>query len=141
MDVPLNAVIVVTGVGIVIALINIGSTLAFNIVTSLGTGTLTLSYIVTIGCMLWRKLTNKPLLPTRFDMGRVFGLFVNLVAMGWLCLVFIIAFFPGAPGPTALTMNWSIVVFGFVVVFAMVYFFVWGRRRYVGPVEYVRKLE
>jgi choline transport protein len=76
-------------------------------------------------------------------MGRVFGLAVNLVALGWLCLVFVIAFFPDVPAPlsTMAAMNWSIVVFAAVVLMSAAYFAVWGRKRYVGPVEYVRKLD
>lgn len=66
-----------------------------------------------------------------------------MVALGWLCLVFVIAFFPSVPAPllTLAGMNWSVVVFLAVVLFSAVYFAVWGRKRYVGPVEYVRKLE
>lgn len=105
-----------------ISLINIGSTAAFNIVTSIGTGTLTASYIVCISCITWRRLANEPLLPSRFSMGRVFGLCVNLVALGWLCLVFLVAFFPGVPIPllTLESMNWSVVVFAAVVVFSAI---------------------
>ena len=143
MDVPLNAIMVIFVFAAIIALINIGSTVAFNTITSLGTGTLTISYIICISCIVWRKLSNKPLLPSRFDMGRVFGLAVNLVALGWLCLVFVIAFFPPFPEPllTTTSMNWSVLVFGVVVLFSMVYFVLSGRKNYVGAVEYVRKLE
>jgi len=77
-------------------------------------------------------------------MGHVFGLCVNMVALGWLCLVFVIAFFPSVPAPllTMEAMNWLVVVFPTaVVVFSAVYFVVWGRKSYVGPVEYVRKLD
>lgn len=75
-------------------------------------------------------------------MGRVLGVCVNLVALGWLCLAFVVAFFPGVPIPllTLESMNWSIVVFAAVVVFSAAYFVIWGRKKYVGPVEYVRKL-
>jgi choline transport protein len=138
-----NAILVISGLAIIISLINIGSTAAFNIVASLGTGTLTISYIVCISCIVWRKVAGEPLLPSRFMMGRALGLFVNVVALGWLCLVFIVAFFPGVPAPllTLEAMNWSIVVFAVVVVLSAGYFVVWGRKRYVGPVEYVRKLD
>lgn len=141
-DVPVNATIVIFTFAALISLINIGSAVAFNIVTSLGTGTLTLSYIVCISCIIWRKLFDKPMLPTRFDMGRIFGLLVNLVAVGWLCLVLIIAFFPSVPEPllTLMYMNWSVVVWAGVIGLSIVYFVVWGRKRYVGPVEYVRVL-
>ena len=142
-NVPVNAIFVISGLAVVIALINLGSTAAFNIVTSLGTGTLTISYIICISIIIWRKLAGEPLLPSRFNMGRVFGLCVNIVAVGWLCLVFVIAFFPSVPAPllTLEAMNWSVVVFLAVVVFSAVYFVVWGRKSYVGPVEYVRKLD
>jgi amino acid transporter len=142
-NVPVNAILVICGLAVVIALINLGSTAAFNIVTSLGTGTLTVSYIICISIIIWRKLAGEPLLPSRFNMGRVFGLCVNIIALGWLCLVCVIAFFPSVPAPllTLAAMNWSVVVFLAVVLFSAVYFVVWGRKRYVGPVEYVRKLD
>ena len=91
--------------------------------------------------VVWRKVTGQPLLPSRFDMGRVFGLVVNLVALAWLWVVLIFAFFPGIPGPTLASMNWSVVVWGGVVALSLVYFFVWGRKKYEGPVAYVRKLD
>jgi choline transport protein len=54
-----------------------------------------------------------------------------------------VAFFPSVPAPllTMAAMNWSIVVFAAVVVLSAAYFAIWGRKRYVGPVEYVRKLD
>ena len=76
-------------------------------------------------------------------MGRYFGLAVNLFAIGWLCLVFVIAFFPAVPVPllTAKSMNWSVLVFVGVLLFSGLYFVASGRKKYVGPVEYVRKLD
>lgn len=59
LDVPVNAIIVIFVFATLISLINIGSTVAFNIVTSLGTGTLTASYIVCISCVVWRRLSGK----------------------------------------------------------------------------------
>lgn len=38
-------------------------------------------------------------------------------------------------------MNWNILIYGFVVVFSLVYYVLYGKKQYVGPVEYVRKLE
>ncbi|KAK5726509.1 hypothetical protein LTR17_012632 [Elasticomyces elasticus] len=142
-NVPVNAIIVSFAVAVLIALINIGSTVAFNSVTSLGTGTLTISYIISISCMIWRKLSGRPLLPSHFDMGRRFGLVVNFVALAFMCLVFVIAFFPPIPLPllTVVSMNWSILIFGVVVLFSMGYYVVFGRKQYVGPVAFVRRLE
>ena len=75
--------------------------------------------------------------------GRIPGLIINLIAFFWLWLVFIIAFFPAVPVPllTVPTMNYSVVLFMGVVVFSVLYFAVWARKSYDGPVEYVRKLD
>ncbi|KAI7235503.1 hypothetical protein KC330_g4243 [Hortaea werneckii] len=142
LDVPVNAILVSFTFAACISLVNIGSTAAFNSITSLGTGTLTISYIICLSCMIWLRINGKPLLPSRFDLGRGFGLALNVTAVGFLILVFVIAFFPPVPEPllTVVSMNWSILIFGVVVLFSMAYYFIWGRKVYVGPVEYVRVL-
>ncbi|KAF2198016.1 amino acid transporter [Delitschia confertaspora ATCC 74209] len=138
MDLPLNSIMISYIIALLLSLINIGSTVAFNIVTSLGTGALLSSYIVSISCVALKRLRGKPLLPCRFSLGR-WGLPINIVSVLFLCLAFIMTFFPSAPRPDAEAMNWNILVFGCVVVFSVVYFFLRGRHRYAGPVEYVRK--
>ncbi|KAI7537202.1 amino acid permease [Hortaea werneckii] len=142
LDVPVNAILFSFTFAACISLVNIGSTAAFNSITSLGTGTLTISYIICLSCMIWLRINGKPLLPSRFDLGRSFGLTLNVTAVGFLVLVFVIAFFPPVPEPllTVVMMNWSILIFGVVVLFSMLYYFLWGRKVYVGPVEYVRVL-
>jgi uncharacterized ParB-like nuclease family protein len=37
-------------------------------------------------------------------------------------------------------MNWNILIYGVVVLFSLVYYAFSGTHRYVGPVEYARKL-
>jgi choline transport protein len=36
-------------------------------------------------------------------------------------------------------MNWNVLIYGFTLLFAIVWFFARGRKQYDGPVEYVRK--
>ncbi|KAK4574910.1 hypothetical protein LTR86_000759 [Recurvomyces mirabilis] len=144
LDVPVNSLIVSFLFAAIIALINIGSTVAFNSVTSLGTGTLTISYIICISCMVWRRISGKEILQSRFDLGKTFGLAINLVALGFLSLVFCVSFFPPFPasaGLNVVSMNWSILIFGVVVLFSICYFLAVGRKNYVGPVRYVRRLQ
>lgn len=93
-DVPVNAVMVIFVIAACIALVNIGSTVAFNIITSLGTGTLTSSYLICISLLVWRKLTGQEMLPSRWDLGKTFGLAVNIIALLWLILVLITAVSP-----------------------------------------------
>lgn len=127
-------------IAVLLSLINIGSSVAFNIITSLGTGALLSSYIVSISCVILKRLHNEPLLPRRFSLGRL-GLPLNIFSVAFLVLAFIMTFFPQSPHPGVASMNWNILVFGTIVVFSTIFFVVVGRHRYAGPVEYVRKGE
>jgi heme/copper-type cytochrome/quinol oxidase subunit 2 len=71
-------------------LINIGSTIAFNIINSVGIEALMCSYIVCISCLLWRKLTDQPLLPSKYPIGKGwFSIAVNVFALCFLAVVFV----------------------------------------------------
>jgi hypothetical protein len=123
---------------VLLSLINIGSTVAFNIVTSLGTGALISSYIVSISCITLKRIRGEELIPCHFSLGK-FGLPLNIFSVLFLTLAFIMTFFPTTKNPDAETMNWNILVYGTVVAFSIVYFMLRGRYRYVGPVEYIKK--
>ncbi|EMF13409.1 amino acid transporter [Sphaerulina musiva SO2202] len=140
LDVPRNAVVASTVISCLLSLINVGSTVAFNSLVSLTNGVLMVSYSICIGCFVWRRISNKPLLPSRFNLGK-WGLPINLFSLAFLAVVFVMAFFPPAPFPSLQTMNWSSLVFTTVAIWGIVFYFVWARFRYVGPVEYVRKLD
>lgn len=137
--VPLNAITTTFIVSTILSLIAIGSPVALNSIMSLATAGLLSSYICSISCMAWRRWTNNPLLPSKFSLGR-WGLAVNLSSLGFLLVVFVFSFFPTAPHPDAAGMNWTILIYGVVVVFCLGYYLV-GKHEYAGPVEYVRKLE
>lgn len=49
--------------------------------------------------------------------------------------------FPAGAGLSVVTMNWACLIFGFVVIWSILYYLVKGRHVYEGPVAYVRKLE
>lgn len=96
--------------------------------------------MVSIGCLIWRRWTGAPLLPSKFDLGK-WGLPVYFAAEAFLILTFVLCFFPETPNPVASSMNWNIAIYSAVVVFSFIYYFFRARHRYVGPVEYVRKLD
>lgn len=119
-------------------MINIGSTTAFNAIASLGTAALLSSYIVSITCVRIRRWRKQTLPAARWSLGKWGGL-INDFSILYLALVFIMSFFPEQTPVTLQTMNWNILIYGFTVCFAIVYFFFYGRRVYVGPVTLVRK--
>ncbi|KAK0666599.1 putative amino-acid permease [Cercophora samala] len=135
---PLNALGASYVFAVLLSLINIGSTVAFNILTSLGVGALISSYAISVGCMALKRIRNEPLLRRSFDLGRM-GLAINLFSVLFLLFTLIMTFFPPVPKPTPEMMNWNILVYGTVVFFSVGYYIVRGRFRYAGPVEYVRK--
>lgn len=137
MDVPANAVLVTLLCTTLLSLIIIGSTIAFNIITSLGQLGLVSSYIIVIACVFAKRLRGEPLLPSRFNLGRA-GIVINAIALCFLSLAFIFLFFPAAPHPTPQNMNWSCLMYGFILCFSLIYYYIWGRHNYVGPVEYVK---
>jgi len=137
-DVPVNAILVSFIVSCLLALINIGSSVAFNSMASLGTCALLSSYIVSISCIVLKRWRKETLLPSKFSLGK-YGLAINLISIAFLVFVYVMCFFPPAPKPNAQLMNWNILIYGAVVIFALVYYYWKGRYLYDGPVEYVRK--
>lgn len=139
-DVPMNAIFTTFLFSSLLSLINIGSPIALNSITSLATTSLLSSYICSVGCMVWRRWTGAPMLPSKFSLGR-YGLAINVGSVIFLVVVFVLAFFPQNPNPTPDLMNWNIVIYGAVTLFSLAFYVYRGSRRYDGPVAYVRTLE
>jgi choline transport protein len=123
-----------------LTLIIIGSAIAFNILISLGNISLYSSYIIVMGCILRKRLLGEPLLHARFDLGRA-GIFVNGIAFSYLAVAIVFTLFPSVPNPEPIAMNWACLMFGCLVIFSVVYYYLKGRYNYVGPVEYVKRME
>lgn len=140
LELPLHSIIVTFVSSALLSLINIGSSVALNSVVSLTTNASLSTYMCSIGSILWRRWTGAPLLPSPFSLGS-WGLAINIASELFLVVFFVFSFFPATPNPTPATMNWNILIYGVVVVFSLVFYLLRGRHRYVGPVEYVRKLE
>ena len=105
--VPVNSVYDTLVFTCLIALIQVGSTVAFNIVLSVsGTGLFT-SYITCIACVLIRRLRGEPLPASKLKLG-TWGNVVNVLALCFLTLAFVFLFFPAVPHPDAATMNWAV---------------------------------
>ncbi|KAJ1332069.1 choline transport protein [Microdochium nivale] len=139
-DVPANSIFVTFVVTSLLSLINIGSPVALNNITSLSTSALLSTYIASISCIVWRRATGQPMLKSPFSLGK-WGLPINIASVVFLCLIFVITFMPSVPNPTPDLMNWTVLIYGGVMVGSVVYFVFRGRHRYAGPVAYVRQLE
>jgi choline transport protein len=123
---------------VLLSLINLGSSVAYMQVISLGVASMLTSYLISIGCVTLKRLRGEPLLPSKFDLGK-WGLLINLIAVVFLVFCWVFTFFPVGPHPTVVDMNWASLGYGCVLIFAVVYYIFRGRHVYVGPVEYVRR--
>lgn len=88
-NIPLRAVLVSLCVVTLLSLINIGSDVALNAINSLAGVSLLTSYLITIGCLIWRRLYGAPLPPRKWSLGRM-GLPINIAAF---CLLTPLWFF------------------------------------------------
>jgi len=89
--------------------------------------------------MILRRLRG-PLPPHRWSLGK-YGLFVNIGAVAFLLVVWVFVFFPLTPVVTPETMNWSILMFGSTMLFAVVYYMLVGKKTYKSPVDLVKREE
>jgi amino acid transporter len=123
-----------------LALINIGSSVAFNAIISLQLMALMATYTVSIGCVLYQRTLggDKHLPPARWSLGR-WGTPINAIAFVYSIFIFFWTGWPGAKDPTAQTFNWSIVMFGGVAIISFGYYVVSARHKYKGPVTLVRE--
>ncbi|KAH6619943.1 putative GABA permease [Boeremia exigua] len=138
--IPANAVLLSSVAAALLALINIGSTTAFEAIVSLQVVSLMFTYAVSLSCILHRRLTAPETLPSaRWSLGR-WGVGVNVVGLGYVCFACFWAFWPTYARVDAENFNWAVVLFGAVFVGCLVMYAVQGRRVYVGPVKEVRRL-
>ena len=139
-NVPVPGIIVSLTISALLSLINIGSSVALNAITSLGAVATLISYYLTIGCLIHRRLFGAPLPDRRWSLGKL-GIAVNVGALVILTPLIFFLTWPLTTPVTAETMNWSSVMLVGVFVIATAYYVVKGRKEYVGPVVYVKRDE
>ena len=152
-SVPLWSIAVATLIACLLALINIGSSTAFNDIISLSVAGLYTSYLITSSLLLYRRCTGGIKLPSDFPdphtdtntaaarlvwgpwrIPGVFGIVNNVFACIYLTIILFFSFWPPATPTTAQTMNYSSLVLGAMVIFSVGYYVVYARKSYMGPV-------
>ncbi|KAK3646441.1 hypothetical protein LTR56_008539 [Elasticomyces elasticus] len=154
--VPVRAIAATISVTIVLSLILIGSSLAFNIIATLFGVALLGSYLTSISTLVYQRFSGNPLPTTRFSLG-MFGLPINLATIVFDLFAFVMVcaasssfdttlinsqlFFPAAPNPTTASMNWAVLIFGAVVIFALTFYFIRTKHIYRSPAQITRPEE
>jgi amino acid transporter len=119
-------------------LINIGSDVAFNAIISLNLVALMLSYMISIGCVLYRRIKHPELLPpARWSLGRA-GIPINAIGLLYSAFAFFWCFWPESKEVTLEGFNWAILMFIVLAIGSTVDFFVRARKSFKGPVTIVQ---
>ena len=139
---PVNATIIVWAGVCLLPLIYLGSAVAFTALTSLQIIALIFTYLISLSSILWRRIFRpRSLPPSPWSLGPL-AIPINLV--GWLYCVYQLMFlaWPQFVNPLTLSyMNWSSVMFAGIMALSGLYYFIWGKRSYHGPVVLVRPRE
>ena len=126
---PLYAVWISVFWCIAINLIALGSYIAIAGVFNVCAIALDWSYVIPIACkLIWNRFEPGP-----WHLGK-FSFFVNLWACTWTLFVSIIFIMPTIRPVTANNMNYAIVFLAFILLCAMVWWYIRGKKVYTGPV-------
>lgn len=132
---PLWSIFCSTMISLFLALINIGSTVAFNAFTGLVIAGFYSSFLIAALLMLLKRLTKQkiPVEWGPFTLGRA-GIPVSLIAIVYSIVGILFTFWPPSPNPTPTSMNWDVAVYGGVLLFSLVFWALYGRKVYKGPI-------
>ncbi|KAM0719022.1 hypothetical protein Q7P37_004927 [Cladosporium fusiforme] len=134
LEVPKNAVLMTAVLIIILSLINIGSDVAFNAIISLNLVCLMWTYMISVGCVLYRRIYHPALLPKcRWSLGK-WGVPINTAALLYSTFAFFWSFWPNETPVTAENFNWAVVMFLATGLIAIVDWYVRARNVYDGPV-------
>lgn len=136
--VPLHSMLVSVIILLILSLVNLGGSKIINILIGLVSGAIGSTYVISISCVLWRRLYGEPLPHARWSLGK-FGVPLNMIAIAYQTMSIIIGFFPVTNRVDAQGMNWSIAVVGGVAILCALNYAINGRRKYRGPVVRILK--
>ncbi|KUJ19903.1 uncharacterized protein LY89DRAFT_580511, partial [Mollisia scopiformis] len=152
--VPLWAVATTTTVSCLLALITIGSSTAFNDIVSLSVAGLYSSYLICAVLLLYRRLTGSfqnaltdlaetpVFLNTKgaqlvwgpWHVPGVLGVINNTFACIYLTVILFFSFWPPSTPIVPSTMNYNVLVSGGLVAFSLIYYMLWAKDEWDGPI-------
>ncbi|KAI0977179.1 amino acid transporter [Xylaria arbuscula] len=150
--IPLNSVIISSCIAVILSLVNIGGGGVFTGVISITIAGLFGSYLIASLLLLYRRLTGgmgpqrlpdaqeltteDPSRPTwgPWKLPGPLGIANNAFTCAFLTYALFFSFWPTYREVNPQNMNWSVLVTGVVVLFSMLYYAVWARHSFQGPI-------
>ncbi|KAI1457798.1 putative GABA permease [Annulohypoxylon moriforme] len=148
-SIPIYTVAFTTIVSVLLSLITLGSSVAFSNIVNLSIAGLYSSYLLSCALLLWRRTQAQGIKPYDSNISRVgpgnlhwgpwripgaLGVLNNVFACMYLLLLWFWAFWPPETPVTPQNMNFNVLTFGAVVLFAVAWYIVYGRKVYIGPI-------
>ena len=132
---PIYSILTTVIINMLLALINIGSSVGFDAFISLIVAGYYSSFILAASVMLHKRLTtpDSELSWGPFRLGRA-GPAITVVAIAYSVVVAFFSMWPQTVKPDAESMNYCVLVFAAVLLFSMGFWLVYGRKHYTGPV-------
>ncbi|GIZ41191.1 hypothetical protein CKM354_000450500 [Cercospora kikuchii] len=127
LQVPLNAIYSSVFFALVLILATIATTAPLNTMMGLTVATLMTTYIIVIGSLIRRRLRGDGIPRASWSLGRA-GIWINAIAVLYSVWAFFWSFWPTMHSSNAADMNWTILLYCFVVAYALC-FFISGQRR------------
>ncbi|KAI1120710.1 amino acid transporter [Nemania abortiva] len=147
--IPIYSILTSMTISLLLSLIVLGSSVALSALLSLIVSALYSSYILVCCLTLWRRQTGffKPF-ATEYDaddglpwgpwrVPEPFGTINNVFACLYSIFMLFWSVWPLTINPTAASFNWSIVVYGFVIAFSIIWYVVRARAFFKGPIKEV----
>lgn len=128
--IPVRSVWLPIFIVMLLALLNIGSSIAFSVIVALSTLGLYQSYLMSIVCMLWARY-DKRVEPGRWSLGAA-GVYINIFAVIYSAYIMIFLCFPSFLPVTSAGMNYALPINAFVQICALIYWFAWGKKNWKG---------
>ncbi|KAH9890136.1 amino acid transporter [Xylariomycetidae sp. FL2044] len=152
-SIPIIAIALTTVISYLLALISIGSSVAFNDIVSLTINGLYGAYFIGNSLLLWRRCTcrirpynrdpdNTELINVSYDtlywgptrIPEPLGTITNAFGCAYLLVILVFSFWPTAVNPSASAMNMSSLMVGVTLIWSVLYYVIWARKVYSGPV-------
>ena len=137
-------------ISILLSLIVLGSSKAFNDLVNLTVAALNSSYLIACGLLLYRRCTGgilpfqKRSFGDKIDGSELafgpwyipgfYGIAVNTFACIYETVLIFFCMWPSELPVTAENMSYTILVTGVVIAFSTGYYCIWAKRIYTGPV-------
>ncbi|KAI0112208.1 amino acid transporter [Nemania sp. FL0031] len=148
---PIFSILASMSISLLLSLIVLGSSVALSALLSLIVSALYSSYILVCCLTLWRRRTGffKPFKATELDhvgeeltwgpwrIPEPFGTINNIFAIIYSVFLLFWSLWPLEVNPTAATFNWSVLVYGTVVIFSVLWYGVHARKFFKGPIKEV----